>query len=139
MTQSATLPIDRDQAEVKAALADADISVLLMVLVELSGDMSLLDRYAPMLGKPGEFTHTIPPEMVDELLDRLATRLTQGGPAPDGISSDRLGRMMGAFVGEAIPSATCRCCSKTLVSSSPRSHSRRRSQRWKSASPISTC
>jgi 4-hydroxyacetophenone monooxygenase len=102
MTQSATLPINRDLAEVKAALADADISVLLMVLVELSGDMSLLDRYAPLLGRPGEFTHSIPPEMVEELLERLATRVTQGGPPPEGIDKAALKRMMGAFVGETI-------------------------------------
>jgi 4-hydroxyacetophenone monooxygenase len=102
MTQTASLPIRRDPAEVKAALADADISVLLMVLVELSGDMSLLERYTPLLGKPGEFSHSIPPEMVDELLKRLTMRLTQGGPAPASIDHDMLRAMMNAFVGEDI-------------------------------------
>jgi len=102
MTEIATLPVAREPEAVRAALADADISVLLMVLVQLTGDMALLDRYAPLLGKPGEFTHSIPPDMVDELLDRLTQRLTRGGPAPDSIDPAVLRRMMAAFVGEDI-------------------------------------
>lgn len=102
MNQSATLPIQRNPAEVRLALADADFSVLLMVLVQLTGDMDVLARFAPLLGKPGEFAHTIPPDMVDELLDRLTQRLTQGGPAPTTVDRDMLRTMMGSFVGETI-------------------------------------
>ncbi|MBE7734269.1 flavin-containing monooxygenase [Devosia faecipullorum] len=102
MTQSAALPIDREPSQVRAALADADVSVLLMVLVQLTGDMDLLDRYAPLLGRPGEFTHSIPQPMLDELLDRLAERLTDATPAPHEIDPEVLRRMMSAFVGEDI-------------------------------------
>jgi len=102
MTQSATLPINRDPSEVRSALADADVSVLLMVLVQLTGDLDLLDRYAPLLGRPGEFTHRIPEPMLDDLLDRLATRLVDGGPAPEKVEPEVLRRMMAAFVGEEI-------------------------------------
>ena len=105
MIKTATLPVDRDPHTVREALADADISVLLMVLVQLTGDMTLLDRYAPLLGRPGEFTHAIPAPMLDELLDRLTTRLTEGGPAPDSIDPAMLRRMMAGFVGEEISDA----------------------------------
>lgn len=102
MTHQAPLPITRDPAAVRAALADADISVLLMVLVQLTGDMALLDRTAPLLGKPGTFTHAIPPDMADALLDRLTARLTAQGGGPAQIDPAVLERMMGAFVGEPI-------------------------------------
>src|SRR5690606_34506075 len=44
-------------------------------LVQLTGDLALLDRYGPHLGKPGEFAHTIPSDMMDELFDRMAAEL----------------------------------------------------------------
>ncbi|MBS7699999.1 MULTISPECIES: NAD(P)/FAD-dependent oxidoreductase [unclassified Chelatococcus] len=102
MTVCATLPIRRDPAEIRSALEDADISVLLMVLVQLTGDMALLERYAPLLGRPGEFRHSIPRGMVEELLDRLTARLTEDRRAPDRIEPSVLSRMMAAFVGEEI-------------------------------------
>ncbi|GGH61779.1 NAD(P)-binding domain-containing protein [Frigidibacter albus] len=102
MTSITTLPLDHDPALVRAALRDADIPVLLMVVVQLTGDLSLLDSHAPLLGRPGEFSHSLPQEMVDALLDRLTERLTRGGPAPDHVEPSVLHRMMTAFVQEDI-------------------------------------
>jgi len=89
-----------DRQALKARLADADISVLLMVLVQLTGDTSLLDRLSPHLGKPGTFTHALTPAMVEEVLDRLATALEQG--VEPQIDTATLRRMMSSFVGEPI-------------------------------------
>ena len=37
----------QDEAVLRAALAEADISPLLMVLVQLTGDMAILDEVVP--------------------------------------------------------------------------------------------
>lgn len=90
-----------DREALKSRLADADLALLLMVLVQLTGDVSQLERFGPHLGKPGEFQHHLPPELADELLERLAEVLERGGVAPK-LAPATLQRMMSVFVREAV-------------------------------------
>ncbi|WP_196258836.1 flavin-containing monooxygenase [Pelagibacterium limicola] len=102
MNRDGGLPGRRSRDEIKAALRDADISILLMVAVQLSGDIELLDRYVPFLGKPGEFTHTLPPAMVEELLEKLTAELEKDRRKREATAPEKLRRMMSTFVGEDI-------------------------------------
>lgn len=83
-------------------LSDADPSALVMVLVQLTGDMSLLDHYGPMLSKPGAFEHSIPDGDMRALLDRLADVLLDPHHVEPGITSDELHRMMTMFCREEV-------------------------------------
>src|SRR5690606_5800065 len=83
-------------------LAEAEPSALLMVLVQLTGDMALLDRYGPMLSVPGEFNHRIPEPDLREMLDRLASVLSDKHHVPPEIGPADLHRMMNAFCREEV-------------------------------------
>lgn len=89
-------------AELVARLADAEPSALLMVLVQMTGDMALLDHYAPMLSRPGEFSHTIPDADMTRLLERLADVLLDPGHTAPTPGRDDLHRMMNAFCKEEV-------------------------------------
>ena len=43
-----------DEAALRSALADADIAPMLMVLVQLTGDLTILDEVAPLSVLPAE-------------------------------------------------------------------------------------
>ena len=49
----------RDEAALRGALAEADIAPMLMVLVQLTGDLDFLDEVAPHIH--AGFTHEIVP------------------------------------------------------------------------------
>lgn len=102
MTTTAISSVRDEHDELVARLADAEPSALLMVLVQLSGDMALLDRYGPMLSKPGEFDHRIPDADMRALLDRLADVLLDPHHVAPEISPDELHRMMNVFCREDV-------------------------------------
>ncbi|MEO1987850.1 MAG: NAD(P)/FAD-dependent oxidoreductase [Martelella sp.] len=83
-------------------LSDADPSALVMVLVQLTGDMALLDHYGPMLSKPGAFEHSIPDGDMQALLGRLADVLLDPRHVEPDITPDQLHRMMNVFCGEEV-------------------------------------
>lgn len=89
--------------EIMAKLAGVNPSVLVMVLVQLTGDMALLAHYAPMLSVPGEFADSIGPADLDALQDRLATVLAAPDHVAADISADQLHQMMNAFCKEPVP------------------------------------
>ncbi len=96
-----------DEAQLRAALAEADIAPLLMVLVQLTGDTSLLDQVAPHIQGPWSFLETVPPEMKAALRDRLVTVLQdyarEGRAEPPRPDEATLARMMSAGVGQPVP------------------------------------
>jgi len=105
MKNDSTQPAHDEHAELIARLADAEISALLMVFVQMTGDMAALDHYAPMLSKPGEFDHHIPDADRQELLSRLATVLLDKSHVSPDIDANELHRMMNAFCREDVSEA----------------------------------
>lgn len=91
------------QQEIATMLADANASVLAIVLAQLTGDMAVLAHYAPMLSKPGEFADTIPPADLEALHNRLAEILADPNFTAPEITSDQLQLMMNAFCKEDVP------------------------------------
>ena len=96
-----TATVDRHDVLVER-LSDADPSALVMVLVQLTGDMALLDHYGPMLSKPGAFEHSIPAGDMQALLSRLADVLLDPRHVEPEITPDQLHRMMNVFCGEEV-------------------------------------
>ena len=96
-----------DEAQLRAALDEADIAPLLMVLVQLTGDTSLLDQVAPHIQGPWSFLETVPAEMKAALRDRLVTVLQdyarEGRAEPTRPDETTLQRMMSAGVGQPVP------------------------------------
>jgi 4-hydroxyacetophenone monooxygenase len=89
--------------EIATKLADANASVLAIVLAQLTGDMDLLAHYAPMLSKPGEFADTIPSADLDALHNRLAEILSDPDYFAPQISAEQMQLMMNAFCKEDVP------------------------------------
>lgn len=91
----------------KQWLDEVDIVPLAMSLVQLSGDLSLLDEVSPFVKGAWDHMESLPPELKASIRDRLAAemeRLERGGeprlPVP---SSDIVQRMMSTAVGEPVP------------------------------------
>ncbi|MDF0600439.1 NAD(P)/FAD-dependent oxidoreductase [Psychromarinibacter sp. C21-152] len=91
------------QAEIETRLEACDISVLLMVLVQLTGDMELLGRVTPNLAKPGVFEHPVPEAQAGEIRGRLARLVAETPrPAPAVTGEAGLHRMLNAFCRETV-------------------------------------
>lgn len=103
MTATSDLLAGDDARAIEARLESCDISVLLMVLVQLTGDMDLLARVAPNLSKPGIFEHDVPPAQRREVVARLAALLAED-PSPKAKVTDRAGlhRMLNGFCNETV-------------------------------------
>ncbi|SLN12628.1 flavin-containing monooxygenase [Oceanibacterium hippocampi] len=90
----------------EAALAEADITTLLMVLVQLTGDAALLDRFGGYIKGPWDYSESIPEDGKAGIRGRLAAVLTDHAasgrpfrPPPD---ATLLQKMMSVGVGEAV-------------------------------------
>jgi NAD(P)-binding Rossmann-like domain len=97
----------RDEAALRGALAEADIAPMLMVLVQLTGDLDFLEEVAPHIHGPWSFLQSVPEPLKQEVRDRLVAALqdyaANGRPAPPRPPADVLQRMMGAGVGQTVP------------------------------------
>jgi 4-hydroxyacetophenone monooxygenase len=73
----------RDEAALRAALAEADIAPMLMVLVQLTGDLAILAEVAPHIHGAWSFLESVPEPLKQKVRDRLvaACRTT---PPPAG-------------------------------------------------------
>jgi 4-hydroxyacetophenone monooxygenase len=93
-----------DRNELHAALDDADPVILLMVLVQLTGDVTLLDRMRPFIRKardqqPGD----LPAELQLEIKTRLLDALSSGAIASPLPGDDAVASMIATCVGETVP------------------------------------
>jgi 4-hydroxyacetophenone monooxygenase len=97
----------QDEAALRAALADADIAPMLMVLAQLSGDLAILDEVAPHIQGAWSFMETVPEALKQKVRDRLVAVLKDyavtGREPPVDIPEDTLQRMMSAGVGQTVP------------------------------------
>jgi len=60
-----------DEAALGAALADADIAPMLMVLSQLSGDLEILVEVAPHIHGAWSFLESVPEDLKQKVRDRL--------------------------------------------------------------------
>src|SRR5919199_6329592 len=97
----------RDEGALRAALAEADIAPMLMVLAQLSGDLAILDEVAPHIHGAWSFLESVPEALKQKVRDRLVTVLkdyaASGREPPRHISSEMLQKMMSAGVGQIVP------------------------------------
>ena len=97
----------RDEAALHTALAEADIAPLLMVLVQLTGDLDILDEVAPHIQGAWSFLESVPEALKQKVRDRLVATLKDyaatGREPPPRPPADLLQRMMSAGVGQMVP------------------------------------
>ena len=97
----------RDEALLRASLADSDIAPMLMALVQLTGDLELMDEVAPHIQGPWNFLQTVPDALKQTVRDRLLATLkdyaAHDRPAPARPTEAVLQRMMSAGVGQPVP------------------------------------
>src|SRR6188472_3987452 len=97
----------RDEAALRAALAEADIAPMVMVLAQLSGDFGILAEVAPHIHGPWSFLESVPDDLKQKVRDRLVAVLQDyaatGREPPRRLPSHVLQRMMGAGVGQMVP------------------------------------
>jgi 4-hydroxyacetophenone monooxygenase len=96
-----------DTAQLRAALAEADIVPLLLVLAHLSGDDALLDEAAPFIHGAWNFMHTLPDGLQDRIRDRLLVVLSDydatGRALPATPPAHLLRKMLNIGVGQVVP------------------------------------
>src|SRR3712207_5612238 len=96
-----------DEAALRAALADADIAPMLMVLVQLTGDLGLLDEVAPHIHGAWSFLESVPETLKQKVRDRLVEALKDYAvadrPPPRLPHAEVLQRMMSSGVGQMMP------------------------------------
>ncbi|MFC9787496.1 flavin-containing monooxygenase [Rhodococcus sp. NPDC127528] len=101
---SPPVPVDRDR--LRRCLESADPAVLLAVLVQLTGDASLLDRFAGQISHvpdPPEMAAVAPAPIAGEIVDRL-TEAVAGGARPDGrVDEELFGRLAALALGVPVP------------------------------------
>lgn len=97
----------RDEAALRAALAECDIAPMLMVLTQLSGDLTILDEVKPHIHGAWSFMEDVPEALKQKVRDRLVDVLkdyaTTGRAPPKDLPADTLQRMMSAGVGAMVP------------------------------------
>jgi 4-hydroxyacetophenone monooxygenase len=95
-----------DEDHLRRALGDGDIVTLAMVLVQLTGEVDLLDDVAPFVRGPFDYSVSMPDDKQDAIRERLIAVLKElAVRAPDLPSppADLLQRMMSTCVGETVP------------------------------------
>ena len=69
------MPWFETKAALRAALAEADIAPMLMVLAQLSGDLAILDEVAPHIHGAWSFLESVPEDLKQKVRDRLVAVL----------------------------------------------------------------
>lgn len=92
------------EKELREAMVDTDPPVLLMSYAQLTGDREFIERFRPFIRKMRDFADNIPPELIDELHDRMVGLLCAGEPiSPKALSREMVTAMMTICVGEPVP------------------------------------
>lgn len=91
-----------DDDTMRRMLAGTEVSILLAVVVHLTGDEDLLQRCKPYIGKAREFSHSAPQHLVAELHERLIAALQPGAARAAAPSPDLFRRVMSVCVGEDV-------------------------------------
>lgn len=121
-----------DEVALRRSLRDADLPIMLMVQVQLSGDDGLLDEFAPHIARFLNKGEAVPSAMVAQLHDLLVETLSNPSPLPLAASPALMQKMMSACVGQAVPpeyvpmimqdlgfDESSRCSSRTIAAKMP--------------------
>lgn len=101
-TSKKPLPI-RDHVTLRDALSVTDCRVLLASYVQLTGDESLLEAFAPHIGNPFMPPREVPDELLVQLRESLFELLTQNNPPSERVlSTESLKRVMSTLVAEEV-------------------------------------
>ncbi len=96
-----------DETKLREALADADIAPMLMVLVQLTGDMEILDEVRPFITGAWSFMESVPAALKskvrERLIDALKDKAATDAPPAETTDPSKLQRMMSAAVGTEVP------------------------------------
>lgn len=94
------------EAGIRQRLEGGNVVPLAMALVQLSGDLSLLDRIAPHVRGAWDHLESVPSDLATEVRDRLAARLARSEGAMEAAMPEMdqatLRRMMSVAVGEDV-------------------------------------
>jgi len=97
----------RDEAALRAALAQAEIAPLLMSVVQITGDLDLMAQVAPHIQGPWSFLQNVPDALrqtvIERMVQALKTCAAGDAPAPARPGPDVLQKMMSAGVGQPVP------------------------------------
>jgi 4-hydroxyacetophenone monooxygenase len=97
----------RDEAVLRQALAQAEIAPLLMSVVQLTGDLVLMDQVAPHIHGPWSFLQDVPDALRATVIERMVQALkacaASDAPPPARPQADALQKMMSAGVGQPVP------------------------------------
>jgi 4-hydroxyacetophenone monooxygenase len=91
------------EAELRRSLTEADLPILLMAQVQMTGDAALLDEYAPSIARLLCEGTPVSSPMVARLHDLITETLLNPPPAPDCISPALMQKMMSTCVGQNVP------------------------------------
>ncbi len=98
----------KDEAALRAALADADVVPAMLVHAHLTGETDLLDAAAPFIAGPWNFQETIPEALRAAIRERLIGALRDRAASAARIVSvpapGMLQRMMSVAVGQSVSS-----------------------------------
>lgn len=90
--------------EILNAIEGGDISVLLAILVQFTGDRDLLSKARPYINGPWDYLVDMPEALDAEIRARLVEVMSRGGARdPSEISRDLLGEIMSTVVGGDVP------------------------------------
>lgn len=96
-----------DEAALRTALADADISPALMVLAQLTGETMLLDEARPHIQGGWDYQQLVPQELRQKVHDRLVAVLKEyaasGRTPPTALPSAQFQRIMSSGAGSHVP------------------------------------
>lgn len=98
----------KDETILREALKEADIAPMLMVLVQLTGDLSIMHKVAPFIRGAWSFQEQVPEELKQEVRDRLVDALRKQvalNQEPAIPNSEILVQMMSVAVGQKVPEA----------------------------------
>lgn len=100
-------PMTDETIDLRSALEEADVVPLLMVLVQFTGDVDLMNRCAQYIRGPFDTQQKIPPSLRQEIIDRLVQLFDPASlasaPTPPEPNDNLLQRMMSVAVGESVP------------------------------------
>ena len=95
-----------DEPRLKNAMEGSDIATLAMVLVQLTGDESVLEDIAPFIRGPWDYAVSLPDDESDDIRARLIETMQayarEGRDLPPPPSNDQLQKMMSVCVGESV-------------------------------------
>jgi len=96
-----------DDAALRTALNEAEVTPMLLVYAQLTGDENLVKEVAPYIHGPWSFQHSLPDVMrqkvIEALVEALKSCANSDGPSQFASSPATMTHLMGAAAGRPVP------------------------------------